>query len=49
MTDIERWQGGARGRSRTTAWRDLVFTVATAPGPTVPSFKAGKTLRNEVS
>ena len=35
MTDIERWQGDARGRSRTTAWRDLVFTVATAPGPTV--------------
>jgi enamine deaminase RidA (YjgF/YER057c/UK114 family) len=35
MTDIERWQGDARGRSRATAWRDLVFTVATAPGPTV--------------
>ena len=35
MTDIERWQGDARGRSRTTAWRDLVFTVATAPGSTV--------------
>ena len=35
MTDIERWQGDARGRSRATAWRDLVFAVATAPGPTV--------------
>ena len=35
MTDIERWQGDAKGRSRATAWRDLVFTVATAPGPTV--------------
>ena len=33
--DIERWPGDARGRSRATAWRDLVFTVATAPGPTV--------------
>ena len=33
--DIERWQADARGRSRTTAWRDLVFTVATAPGATV--------------
>ena len=41
MTDIERWQGDARRRSRTTAWRDLVFTVATAPGPTV----AGQTPR----
>lgn len=35
MTDIERWPGDARGRSRATAWRDLVFTVATAPGFTV--------------
>ena len=35
MTDIERWQGDARGRSRATAWRDLVFTVATAPGASV--------------
>ena len=35
MTDIERWPGDARGRSRTSAWRDLVFTVATAPGATV--------------
>ena len=35
MSDIERWQGDAKGRSRATAWRDLVFTVATAPGPTV--------------
>ena len=35
MTDIERWSGDARGRSRASAWRDLVFTVATAPGPTV--------------
>ena len=33
--DIERWQGDARGRSRTSAWRDLVFTVATAPGASV--------------
>ena len=35
MPDIERWRGDARGRSRATAWRDLVFTVATAPGDTV--------------
>jgi enamine deaminase RidA (YjgF/YER057c/UK114 family) len=35
MTDIERWQGDATGRSRATAWRDLVFTVATAPGASV--------------
>ena len=35
MSDIERWTGDARGRSRATAWRDLVFTVATAPGATV--------------
>jgi len=35
MADIERWQGDARGRSRATAWRDLVFTVATATGDSV--------------
>ena len=35
MADIGRWQGDARGRSRATAWRDLVFTVATAPGASV--------------
>ena len=35
MMDIERWPGDARGRSRATAWRDLAFTVATAPGATV--------------
>ena len=35
MSDIERWTGDARGRSRATAWRDLVFTVATAPGASV--------------
>ena len=35
MPDVERWPGDARGRSRTTAWRDLVFTVATAPGASV--------------
>ena len=35
MTDIERWRGDAPGRSRTSAWRDLVFTVATAPGVSV--------------
>lgn len=36
MTDfIERWAGGAEGRSRVSAWRDLVFTVATAPGDSV--------------
>ncbi len=29
---IERWKGEAKGRSRMSAWRDLVFTVATAPG-----------------
>jgi enamine deaminase RidA (YjgF/YER057c/UK114 family) len=28
--DIQRWEGVARGRSRACAWRDLVFTVATA-------------------
>ena len=28
--EIERWPGDAAGRCRTTAWRDLVFTVATA-------------------
>ena len=27
---IERWRGDAEGRSRTSAFRDLVFTVATA-------------------
>jgi len=32
---IERWAGDARGRSRASAWRELVFTVATAPGDTV--------------
>ena len=32
---IERWAGDARGRCRATAWRDLVFTVATAPGASV--------------
>ena len=35
MPDIERWPGDAGGRSRATAWRDLVFTVATAPGASV--------------
>ena len=35
MPDIERWRGDATGRSRLTAWRDLVFTVATAPGGSV--------------
>ena len=35
MSDIERWAGDAGGRSRATAWRDLVFTVATAPGASV--------------
>ena len=35
MAEIERWQGDARGRSRATAWRDLVFTVATATGASV--------------
>lgn len=29
---IERYSGEARGRSRASAWGDLVFTVATAPG-----------------
>jgi len=33
--DIERWHGDARGRCRATAWRDLVFTVATADGASV--------------
>ena len=35
MPEIERWPGDAMGRSRATAWRDLVFTVATAPGASV--------------
>jgi enamine deaminase RidA (YjgF/YER057c/UK114 family) len=38
MSDtIARWAGDARGRSRASAWRDLVFTVATAAeaGPSV--------------
>lgn len=38
MSDpIERWAGDAPGRSRASAWRDLVFTVATAAeaGPSV--------------
>jgi len=35
MHGIERWAGGARGRSRASAWRDLVFTVATGEGATV--------------
>lgn len=29
---IKRYSGGAKGRSRVTAFGDLVFTVATAPG-----------------
>lgn len=34
---IERWQAEAAGRCRSTAWRDLVFSVATAEnaGPSV--------------
>jgi enamine deaminase RidA (YjgF/YER057c/UK114 family) len=32
---IERWRGDAAGRSRASAWRDLAFTVATAPGATL--------------
>ena len=32
--EIERWRGQATGRSPATAWRDLVFTVATAPDET---------------
>lgn len=30
QSPIERWRGDAEGRSRTTAFHDLVFTVATA-------------------
>ncbi|MFT5448407.1 MAG: enamine deaminase RidA (YjgF/YER057c/UK114 family) [Gammaproteobacteria bacterium] len=33
--DIERFTGGAAGRSRASAWQDLVFTVATADGATL--------------
>ena len=33
--DIQRWSGDAAGRCRATAWRDLVFTVATADGDSV--------------
>lgn len=33
--EIERWRGDAQGRCRATAWRDLVFTVATADGASV--------------
>jgi enamine deaminase RidA (YjgF/YER057c/UK114 family) len=32
---IERVRGGATGRSSASAWRDLVYAVATAPGATV--------------
>ena len=32
MQEITRLTGNATGRSRATAWQDLVFTVATAPG-----------------
>jgi enamine deaminase RidA (YjgF/YER057c/UK114 family) len=32
MDEIVRLAGGARGRSRATAWRDLAFAVATAGG-----------------
>jgi len=34
---IQRWPGDSPGRCRATAWRDLVFTVATAEhaGPSV--------------
>ena len=35
MADIERWTRRRQGALRATAWRDLVFTVATAPGDTV--------------
>lgn len=37
MTDneIKRFAGGAAGRSRASAWQDLVFTVATAEGATL--------------
>ncbi len=33
--EIERFSGGATGRSRASAWQDLVFTVATADGETL--------------
>lgn len=33
--EIERFAGGAAGRSRASAWQDLVFTVATADGATL--------------
>ncbi len=32
--EIERFRGDATGRSRAVAFDNLVFTVATAPGPT---------------
>ena len=32
--DIQRFPGNATGRNRAVAFRDLVFTVATAPGAT---------------
>ena len=32
---IERFSGDAAGRSRASAWQDLVFTVATAHGATL--------------
>lgn len=32
---IDRVPGGASGRSQASAWRDLVFAVATAPGANV--------------
>jgi enamine deaminase RidA (YjgF/YER057c/UK114 family) len=33
VDEIRRFSGAARGRSRASAWRDLVFTVATAADP----------------
>lgn len=35
MASIERWRGQAAGRNRAVAYRDLVWTVATAPGTDV--------------
>ena len=32
-SEIERYHGQAAGRTRATAWGDLVFSVATAPDP----------------
>lgn len=40
---IERWRGQAKGRNRASAYRDLAWTVATAPGADIKE-QTGKAL-----